>query len=193
MLDIPCVIFAGGKSSRMGEDKALLPFAGTSSLTEYQYNKLSKIFSHVSISCKSQERFTFSADFIEDKDEHFSPTAAFVTIFETLQVERFFALSVDTPFITEEIFTTLYNADASHFDATVARLDNKLQPLCGIYHRSLYDKFKEMQQRNLHKLTLLLQESNTNRITFHNEKAFFNLNHPEEYAQALKIINSSLL
>ncbi|HIP14156.1 MAG TPA: molybdenum cofactor guanylyltransferase, partial [Sulfurimonas autotrophica] len=27
MFDIPCVIFAGGKSSRMGENKTLLPFA----------------------------------------------------------------------------------------------------------------------------------------------------------------------
>ena len=193
MLDIPCVIFAGGKSSRMGEDKALLPFADTPSLTQFQYNKLSKVFSHVYISCKSKQKFNFDAQFIEDTDSHFSPTAAFVTIFETLDVERFFAISVDTPFLTEDIFTTLYNADATHFDATVAQFHNKLQPLCGIYHRSLYDEFKKMLQNNLHKLTLLLQQSNTNSITFHNEKAFFNLNHPDEYTQALEIVNSSLL
>ncbi len=30
--DIPLVIFAGGKSSRMGKDKALLPFGGYSTL-----------------------------------------------------------------------------------------------------------------------------------------------------------------
>ena len=31
----------------MGEDKALLPFGECSTLTQYQYNKLSKIFDNV--------------------------------------------------------------------------------------------------------------------------------------------------
>jgi molybdopterin-guanine dinucleotide biosynthesis protein A len=44
-----CVIFAGGKSSRMGEDKSLLPFGTFSSLAEYQYNRLSNIFDIVYI------------------------------------------------------------------------------------------------------------------------------------------------
>jgi len=36
------IIFAGGKSSRMGRDKALLPFGGYDTLTEYQYRRLSQ-------------------------------------------------------------------------------------------------------------------------------------------------------
>jgi len=66
MFNIPCVIFAGGKSSRMGENKALLPFAGFETLTEYQYTRLSKIFSSVYISCKDKSIFSFDANFIED-------------------------------------------------------------------------------------------------------------------------------
>ncbi len=41
------VIFAGGKSVRMGENKALLPFCNHSSLAGYQYSRLSKIFNQV--------------------------------------------------------------------------------------------------------------------------------------------------
>ena len=47
MIDIPCVIFAGGKSSRMGEDKALLAFGEFPTLTQFQLNKLQKIFKNV--------------------------------------------------------------------------------------------------------------------------------------------------
>lgn len=43
LLDIPCVIFAGGKSSRMGEDKALLPFGNFKTLTQYQLTRLQKV------------------------------------------------------------------------------------------------------------------------------------------------------
>jgi len=42
--DIPCVILCGGKSSRMGEDKALLPFGEYSTLVQYQYERLQSVF-----------------------------------------------------------------------------------------------------------------------------------------------------
>ena len=45
MLDIPCVIVAGGKSSRMGRDKALLPFGSFPTLTQYQLARLQNNFS----------------------------------------------------------------------------------------------------------------------------------------------------
>ena len=38
--EMPLVILCGGKSSRMKEDKALLPFSNASSLAKYQYKRL---------------------------------------------------------------------------------------------------------------------------------------------------------
>jgi len=57
------IIFAGGKSSRMGRDKALLPFGGYDTLTEYQYRRLSKIFNRVYISTKN-DKFNFNGQFL---------------------------------------------------------------------------------------------------------------------------------
>jgi len=59
VIDIPCVIFAGGKSSRMGEDKSLLPFSSFKTLTEFQLSRLSKIFKNVYISTKEKNKFEF--------------------------------------------------------------------------------------------------------------------------------------
>ncbi|MDP1784432.1 MAG: NTP transferase domain-containing protein, partial [Sulfuricurvum sp.] len=42
LFDLPCILFAGGKSSRMGSDKSLLPFGGYPTLAQYQYERLSK-------------------------------------------------------------------------------------------------------------------------------------------------------
>lgn len=190
MLDIPCVIFAGGKSSRMGEDKALLPFSEFKTLTEFQLSRLSKIFKTVYISCKDKSKFDFEANFIEDikTDSLFAPTAGFITIFKELQDESFFALSVDSPFVCEREILKIIEQDSSLADATIARTNSGIQPMCGIYHRSLEVKFIEMLKNENHKLGFLLKSSNTIFVDFENEAPFLNLNTPQEYTVALGLI-----
>ncbi|MFT5661762.1 MAG: molybdopterin-guanine dinucleotide biosynthesis protein A [Sulfurimonas sp.] len=190
MLTIPCILFAGGKSSRMGEDKALLPFGEFSTLTEFQLNKLQKIFKNVYISCKNKNKFNFTANFIEDipTDNVYAPTTGFIASFEKLQCEKFFAMSVDTPFINETQINDLVRMDNNNLDATIATLKDKMQPMCGIYHKSLHKHFIKMLETNTHKLGFLLKNSNTQYINFDNEKSFLNLNNPSQYKEALTLI-----
>lgn len=190
MLDIPCVIFAGGKSSRMGEDKALLPFAGFDTLIEYQYTRLSKIFSSVYISCKDKSKFSFEANFIEDDKSSsvFAPTLGFVSIFNTLHVKKFFALSVDTPFIAQKEVQKIVLADNVDADAVIAKTEEGLQPLCGIYSKNLKAKFSQMLSENHHKLGYLLKNSETTYVYFPDTKPFLNMNHPHDYKKALQIL-----
>lgn len=194
MLDIPCVIFAGGKSSRMGKDKSLLPFAGFTTLTEFQYSRLTKIFRNVYISCKESSKFTFEANFIEDAKDTtvFAPTTGFIAALECLNEDKFFTISVDSPFVDKNIIQTLIDADKSSSDATIAKTQEGIQPLCGIYHRSLYKGFLNMQKENRHKLGLLLKNAHTNYIYFTDTDPFLNLNHPHDYQQALALHQSSL-
>jgi len=190
MLDIPCIIFAGGKSSRMGEDKALLPFGNFPTLTQFQLHKLRKIFTTVYISCKDSSIFNFDADFIIDIPSKgiYAPAIGFISIFEELKKERIFILSVDTPFIDKKVIEEVFYADSNNYNATVASLNSQMQPMCGIYHDSMYPKFKNMLQTNTHKLELLLKSSTTNYIEFQDKKSFTNLNEPHEYQKALTLV-----
>jgi len=187
----PCVIFAGGRSSRMQEDKALLPFGEFKTLTEFQLNKLSKIFSNVYISCKTKQKFDFQANFIEDvKTQNvYAPTAGFVAVFETLQCESFFALSVDAPFVNESIIKRLIDADNPILDATVAKTPFGIQPMCGIYHQSLKSSFLQMLEQDNHKLGFLLKNTQTKIIEFQDDTPFLNLNKPQDYQQALNALH----
>ncbi len=182
-----CVIFAGGKSSRMGEDKALLPFGGYSSLAQYQYERMKKVFLHVSISTKSVDKFSFTCKSIEDpKDtDTFAPTAGLVASFDALQVKKIFVLSVDSPFIDENIIKTLIKADNDSLDAVIAKTKQGIHPMCGIYHSSLHVKLQEMLQNDNHRLRELLTKSKTEYVCFEDETLFANLNHPHEYQEAL--------
>jgi len=192
MIDIPCIIFAGGKSSRMGEDKALLPFGEFSTLTEFQLTRLKMIFKTVYISCKNREKFTFDTLFIEDIDlsDIYAPTLGFISIFEKLQEERFFVISVDTPFIGVEEIVKLVENDTIYCDATIAKTEDGIQPLCGIYHRSLELDFKNMVENGTHQLGFLLKKSKTNFILFYNSSSFINLNKREDYIKALGLYST---
>ena len=190
MTDIPCVIFAGGKSSRMGENKALLPFAGFATLAEYQYVRLCKIFSNVYISCKDKSIFSFDANFIEDKkvSSVFAPTLGFLTAFDTLHAKRIFVISVDTPFVTRTEIQQLILADNAAFDAVIAKTEEGIHPLCGIYSKTLQAKFLQMLHENNHRLGTLLNDSKTSCVYFPDTKPFLNMNHPKDYKKALKIL-----
>ena len=184
--DIVCVIFAGGKSSRMGQDKSLLPFGDCETLAEYQYERLSKLFKKVYISTK-EEKFGFDAPLIYDIDHRalYAPTAGFQALFKTLDEARVFVISVDTPFITAQEIEALLNADRETLDAVIARTPSGQHPLCGIYHHSLLPTFEKMLQEQNHRLGQLLKEADTEYVLFEDEAPFTNLNHPEEYQQAL--------
>ncbi|NOQ30903.1 MAG: molybdenum cofactor guanylyltransferase MobA [Helicobacteraceae bacterium] len=186
MFQMPCVIFAGGRSSRMGEDKSLLPFANFETLSEFQYTRLQKIFKNVYISTKSRDKFNFEANFIEDPKEceTFAPTAGFVSIFEKLKSNQIFVLSVDTPFVGSEEIAKLLNEE--NFDAVIAKSGSGTHPMCGVYSRSLEFEFKKMLKEGNHKLGMLLKNSNTKFVEFKDEEPFLNLNHKHEYEEALR-------
>lgn len=186
---IPCVIFAGGKSSRMGEDKSRLPFGGAPSLAQYQYQRLEKIFEHVHISAKDANHFDdFDASVIEDHiaKDIYAPTAGFVNIFRQLKADNaVFVLSVDTPFVTKEIIDKLLAIPRNDFDAIIVRTPAGIHPLCGIYRRSLEESMLEMIQNDDHKLGKLLKRSNVYYIDIDDEDTLMNINTKEEYERAL--------
>jgi len=193
---IPCVLFAGGKSSRMGEDKALLPFGGASSLAQYQYERLEEIFARVYISAKESTPFdSFDSVVIEDVvgRDVYAPTTGLVNMFRQLKAENsIFVLSVDTPFVDEKIISRFLEAQGKVFDAIIVRTSNGVHPLCGIYTRALEEKLIAMLEEGKHKLMDLLEEANVHYIDVEDEDALLNLNTPEEYQRALAILETKV-
>ena len=181
--DLPCVIFAGGKSSRMGRDKALLPFGDYDTLAEYQYRRLSKIFETVYISAK-EDKFSFEAPVIPDKKSIFAPMVGILTVMKRLETD-FFALSVDSPFVDEGIVAGLYEVYKSgEYDSVVAKTPSGIHPMCAIYRLHLYPMLQKLVKEGDLRLNALLRQAKTAYVEFGDEKPFFNMNRRDEYETA---------
>ncbi len=179
------VIFAGGKSSRMNKDKSLLPFDGFKTLSEFQYNRLSKIFDKVYISCKDN-KFDFDANLILDKYADSSPLIGLISIFETLDINEVFVISVDSPFIDIDIMDKLELYNQDKYDIIVSSTNGKNQPLCAIYKRSILTKAKEFLSKDIHKLNRVIKSLNSKVVEFEEDNRFANLNYYHEYIDACK-------
>jgi len=195
---IPCVLFAGGKSSRMNQDKALLPFGEKETLAQYQYERLEEIFFKVYISAKDASKFEgYDAMVIEDDicKEVYAPTAGFANIFRQLKAENsIFVMSVDTPFVDKSIIDKFLNVpNASSYDAIIVRTPSGIHPLCGIYSRSLEKTLFDMLLDGEHKLKKLLENSNVFYVDIEDEEALMNVNTPEDYEKALALSKDKLL
>ena len=183
--EFPLIIFAGGKSSRMGEDKALLPFGAYPTLTKYQYSKLSNYFQDVYISAKT-DKFDFECRVIEDTQEGYSPLIALLSIFETLEVEEIFILSVDAPFVNKEVIERILENRDEKKDIVVAKSPSGIQPLCGCYKKTILPLAYAQLEKGNHKLLDLLALSKTELVVFSEDEPFTNINHPQEYKEAFK-------
>jgi len=181
--NIPCVILSGGKSSRMGEDKSFLPFNNTT-LIEYQYHRLSKIFTNVYISSKIN-KFDFECKIIYDNNKIFSPMVALYSILKFLN-SQVFIISVDTPFIKEETIKDLV-LNSKNFDLTIAKDSKKTHNLCGVYSCNCISYIEHLLNKDIHKINLLVKNLNSNIVEYTDSTQFFNVNTKEDYKKICQL------
>jgi molybdopterin-guanine dinucleotide biosynthesis protein A len=182
--DYSAVIFAGGKSSRMGKDKSLLPFGTYSTLSEFQQERLKPWFEKVYLSAKNN-KFDFHCECIEDKEGVSSPLVGLLSILESIDENEVFVLSVDAPFVDKSVIEKILNSNDPSYDVIVAKSPSGVQPLCGLYKKSILPLIYRQLEANDHKLQALLELAQTNYVTFNDDRPFTNLNHPYEYEKAL--------
>ena len=175
------VILAGGKSSRMKRDKALLPFRGYKSLASYQYERLKPLFNNLYISAKDN-KFEFQAPILYDKTNIYSPLAAIYSILTQLK-EDIFIIAVDMPLISIASIKELIDIySKSSYEIYSFEVDKKAQPTAAIYRYTplLISQIKSQLEQNNHKLNHLLKNSSTYLLQKPQEE-FINLNYPCDY------------
>ncbi|MBU0924046.1 molybdenum cofactor guanylyltransferase MobA [bacterium] len=189
--EITCVILCGGKSSRMGEDKSLLPFSFSNSLTQYQFDRLKPYFKNIYLSSKTDKFDFISANelILDENKDIFSPILALNTIFDKLKNQKVFIITVDTPLVSIESISKLID-ESKDVDICVAQTE-KIHNLCGVFSSNISSTIKNMIENDIHKIGYLIKNNKFKVIEFQNNDEFININNKNDYLNALEYIRKN--
>lgn len=181
MFEIPCVILCGGKSSRMGSNKALLPW-GDSILVQEIFQKYSHWFKEVYCSCKDVSVFAhFCSAFILENGRKFAPLVGICSSLEILK-QSILVTTTDCPFLQKAHFQKLLLAhQASPQKIIYAKTAYQAHYLIGIYPIETLPILKQFLQKGEFKMSKILHAFESEEVFFEDEESFSNLNTPEEY------------
>jgi molybdopterin-guanine dinucleotide biosynthesis protein A len=189
---VTAFILAGGKSSRMGTDKAFLEFAGRTLLAR-ALGLARSLTPEVRV-VGDPAKFTAFAPVVEDVFPRCGPLAGIHAALRSSRTELNFILAVDMPFVspalTQYLLTQARRADAS---ATVPRSAEGWQPLCAVYRPSFADAAESALRAGNYKIGALFEvvpvqsvEEEELRQAGFSRELFRNLNTPAELELALK-------
>jgi len=175
-------VLAGGRSSRMGRDKALLEFNGET-LIELALRKLKAVCADVAIAGGSPELARFGR-VIADPTPGLGPLGGIVAALEQSTCERNLFLAVDMPFVPAAVLQALVAADGPEM-VLLAQADGYVQPLCGIYsRRALPVVREELLARRLKVKDAVEATSAVGHLQFADLAWFRNLNTPDDFLVA---------
>jgi molybdopterin-guanine dinucleotide biosynthesis protein A len=180
-------VLAGGKSSRMGEDKSMMIWKGKR-LIEYAIEALKPLCNKVIISSNvNQYQFTGC----ETWPDLLPQQAPMIGIYSSLKysdTEDNLILSCDMPLITSRLFEYLLSNSASH-DVIIPVHDyNKIETLCGVFKKNIIASLERSirdQNFSLYKFidstSHLKLEIGQDHEFFHND-LFLNVNTVEDFS-----------
>lgn len=183
-------ILAGGKSSRMGEDKAFLRL-GDKSLLQIASDLAASVCSAVRV---VGDRARFGADAIEDVYPGCGPLGGIHAALSQTRTDLNLMLAVDTPFLDAAFLRwMLGRAEQSGAMVTLPQLVSGYQPLCAVYRREFAAVAEESLKAGKYKIdalyplveTRVINEAELNHLAF-DQRMFDNLNTRADFERAAR-------
>ncbi|OXS68686.1 molybdenum cofactor guanylyltransferase [Lysinibacillus sp. KCTC 33748] len=190
-MKIAGVVLAGGQSSRYGQAKMFELFAGLplykQSLIALQKNQLHPLIIATNASLQSK----FVEDDVQwsiEKQPHQGPLFALHHIMTNFpEVEWFFVIASDMPFINAEFVQTMLTFIDDRYEAIVPKQASRLQPLAALYRRSALPKAHQLVQQNKRSMKVLLEQLQVCYVPFEDDSStFININSQQDWLQTFE-------
>ena len=190
-INATAIILTGGKSSRMGRPKALLPFDGRT-MIEHIAQTFSRLFSEIVIvASPDQELPSLSATLVRDEISYQGPAAGIYYGLRAASQDVAFVISCDVPFINLS-FVSYLMSQIPDYEVVVPYWDGRYQPLHAVHRRSVWPLLQKQLEGGDHRPISLYKMVRTREI--HEDEirrfdpeglSFLNMNTWEEYNAAL--------
>ena len=194
-MNTTAIILAGGKSSRMGTNKALLQLNGKT-VIEGIVEKLENIVDDIIIVTNTFEDYAFlHLPMVEDKRKNMGPLAGIEAGLAATKTERNLIVACDMPFISVELGQYLLSY-LGEYQAAVPEISGQLHPLFAAYRKDVNEAVTQSLQENqlrirhfLHHIHVkIVKKEQLQSLELENEELhFFNMNNPDEYRKASNV------
>jgi molybdopterin-guanine dinucleotide biosynthesis protein A len=197
MLDVEGFILVGGASSRMGSDKAQLRFGAQTGVERIAGN-LQSLAQQVRIVGSHDEFDASGFENVPDLLEHWGALGGIHSALKASRAKWIIVVACDFPLVTDALFARLWDFTGESFDAVVPiQADGRPQPLCAIYRRETCStELAKLIAAGEHTPRALLAQIRTRWVEFRElsdltgaELFFLNVNTPDDYELARKILN----
>jgi len=197
--EITAFILSGGKSSRIGIDKALLSIEGKP-LVQRLVELLDSIFPEVVISSNELDLYNFTwKKIVQDIYSGRGPLAGIHSALQFSHTEKNFIISCDMPFVSAELikFLCVYNSDKR---IILPKAEGRIQQLCGLYSKSILAEVEKLLKESSSRTSNLkgsiyelmdkvpTEIVEVDKFDFYHSNLFFNINTPEDYNFAKRIL-----
>lgn len=129
--DITIIILAGGKSSRMGEDKGLMSLY-EKPMVEYVIEVAKKITDHIIIVSDNPNYKKFGFPVFKDLVKEVGPIGGIYTGLKKSDKHQNLILSCDVPYVSEDLLRFLY-LQSENQDVTIPEFAGRSHQLIGYY------------------------------------------------------------
>lgn len=176
------IIMTGGKSSRMGKDKATIEIDG-SKLVERTINKLRPCFDEIIISVanNSDKSYNFeNCKVVYDELGNHGPLMGLYSSLKSSSYSVNFVIACDIPEIDLSLMYRLLSESVEYEAAVPIFKDDRFEPLFAMYTNKCTEKAKHLLDQKVKRMSALVKECNTKIIDDHTNDWYYNLNTPEQ-------------
>lgn len=159
------VILAGGKSSRMGEDKLKLPFRGKT-LLEAAVERFSNSFDNVYVSVSDAEKYPYvKARKIEDIYKGCGPLAGLHAALKQTVDEGVFLVAADLPFSDPEAAKKIIDLTGNNDAALLLDEEGRYEPLFAYYKRNVLPVIEALLKNGEYRMASALETISLKTLT----------------------------
>ncbi|WP_423128218.1 molybdenum cofactor guanylyltransferase [Gaoshiqia sp. Z1-71] len=181
MNEITGIILAGGKSSRMGTDKALISFNGKK-LIEYSISVMREICQHILISANNPGYRDFGYPVVFDHFVEIGPLAGLEAGLRHSKSRINLVVPCDTPFLSAYLFKDILSHSPFHDAVVPVQKNGKIEPLTAYYSKKIQPALIRQINQGDYKMQNLLKLVNTKYIILNDNNLLNNLNTPGDLA-----------
>ena len=191
-MDAAAIVLCGGRSRRMGRDKASLPFGDGTTLLEHTVGIMRGCTSEIVVVAREgQELAAGDYKIARDPAEGLGPLAGLVAGLAAMESERAFVTSCDAPLLRPEFVSWLVEQSRGH-DAAVPFVDGYHMVLAAVYSRTVLPVAQKLLDEGRLRPLFLVQQIDARIITADEVRpvdpdldSFVNCNTPRSYEYAL--------